>query len=134
TTPTGVANRTQVRAILLSSTGELVNYSYDEDQLFPVAHLEEDIIDEDGNIIKDAYIPSVKYGTFTWRGVNGNGPFHSFTWNEDEYDSYDEAYVSILESFERQMQEYGKNVPNFYIDRDECIECLADIVQYKYDV
>lgn len=101
TTPEGRDNRTQVRGILLGRNGELLDYYRDEDSI-DLEYYE----DEDG------WVPEIKYGTFTWTGANGN---HPFRWNGDEYDTFDEAYESILDGFYHDFQTKSSDVPSIYI-------------------
>lgn len=124
TTPEGVANRTQVRAIILDSDGELANYSRNEDELNPEDYAEEAEIDEDGDVIKSAYIPEVKYGTFTWRGAHGSGPLK---WNRDVYDTEEEAYGEILKWFEYDHQTKSMNAPNCYYTEDEASATIEEM-------
>lgn len=111
TTPEGLANRTQVRAILVSKNGKLLDYSHCEDSLDP-EHYEE-----------DGWIPEVKWGTFTWSGAWGN---HPFKWNGDEYDSWDEAYETILDGFYHDFLTLSSNVPIAYETFEEAKEVLKE--------
>lgn len=128
TTPEGVANRTQVRPMLLSSEGKLLDYSREEYDLDPHYYREDEERDEDGNIIQEAYIPEIKWGTFTWRGANGNGPF---SWNEDVFDTYEDAYASILSGFERDMQTMSTNVPACSLSEEECYDGIIEEIMYR---
>jgi hypothetical protein len=95
TTPEGVANRTQVRVIVLGKNNELLDYFRDEDSI-------------DSEFYEDARI---KYGTFTWTGAGGNGPFK---WNMDEYDSWDEAYECILDYLFYNFETKKHDAPDAY--------------------
>jgi hypothetical protein len=108
TTPEGVANRTQVRAIILDSDGELVAKSDDANDLNPEFYIEEEEVDEDGDVIRQAYTPKVQWGTFTWSGAHGSGPLR---WNWDVYDTEEEACDEILRGFESDYHTLSRNVP-----------------------
>lgn len=118
TTPEGVANRTQVRTILVGRNGELLNYSRYEKDLDPEFYKDEE----------DGWKPEIKYGTFTWKGAWGNGPF---VWNRDIYDSCEEAYESILDGFYRDFQTKSSNVPIPYQTFEEAKEGLKEEVFYN---
>jgi hypothetical protein len=117
TTPKGVANRKQVRAILIGRNGELLNYSCDKDDLDPEYY-------------KDEYgwKPDIKYGTFTWTGAWGNGPF---VWNRDEYDTWEEAYENILDNFYHNYQTKSTNAPIVYMNKEEAEQGLKEELFYK---
>lgn len=118
TTPEGVANRTQVRAILVGRNGELLNYSRCEKDLNPEFYKDEE----------DGWIPEINYGTFTWSGAWGNRPF---VWNKDIYDSWEEAYEAILDGFYRDFQTQSSNVPIPYQTFEEAKEGLKEEVFYN---
>jgi len=117
TTPEGIANRTQVRAILVGRNGELLNYSRYEENLDPSYYKDED----------DGWMPDIKYGTFTWTGAWGNGPFR---WNYDVYDSFDEAYETILDGFYHDFQTKSTDAPIVYMNKEEAEEGLKEEVFY----
>jgi hypothetical protein len=131
TTPEGIANRTQVRAILLDSDGYLVDYSRDESNLSPDFYSEPEKIDEDGNVTKSAYIPEIKYGLFTWSGAHGSGPLK---WNGDSYDTEEEAYNEILKGFEHDYQTKSLNVPQCYFTIEEAKDAIAEGFGKPYEV
>lgn len=118
TTPEGLANRTQVRAILVGRNGELLNYSRYEEDLCPDYYMDED----------DGWKPEIKYGTFTWSGAWGDGPF---VWNRDIYDSWEEAYEAILDGFYRDFQTKSSSVPIPYQTFEEAKEGLKEEVFYN---
>lgn len=124
TTPAGVANRTQVRAILLSYNEDLLEYASCEEDLNPDFYATEEKQDEDGDVINEACRPEVKWGTFTWRGAHGNGPFK---WNGDVYDTEEEATDSILESFENDFLTKSTNNPYCYNTIEEAFEAIASM-------
>jgi hypothetical protein len=107
TTPEGVDNRTQVRVIVLGRNNELLDYFRDEDSI-------------DIDFYEDAII---KYGTFTWTGAGGNGPFK---WNMDEYDSWEEAYETILDKFYHDFQTKSSDAPSVYMDIRDAEEALKE--------
>jgi hypothetical protein len=112
-TPEGVANRTQVRAIVLGRNNELLDYSHNEDTL------DTEFYDEEVEI---------KYGTFTWTGAWGNGPLK---WNMDEYDSWDEAYETILDQFYHDFQTKWTDAPSVYMDKRDAEEALKEHIFVK---
>lgn len=118
TTPEGICNRTQVRAILVGRKGELLDYRRYEEDLYPEYYKDED----------DGWIPAIKYGTFTWRGANGN---HPFKWNGDQYDSFDEAYESILDDFYHDFQIHSSSAPIPYQTFEEAKEGLKEELFFK---
>lgn len=118
TTPEGLANRTQVRAILVGRNGELLNYSRYEEYLDPDYYKDEE----------DGWIPEIKYGTFTWRGAWGNGPF---VWNRDEYDTWEEAYESILDGFYRDFQTKSTDAPIVYETIEEANQGLIRLLFFE---
>jgi hypothetical protein len=124
TTPEGVANRTQVRAIILDSDGELAAKSDNANDLDPEFYAEEEEVDEDGDVIKEAYRPEVKYGTFTWSGAHGSGPLK---WNRDVYDTEEEAYEDILAGFERDYKTKSMNVPSCHFLIEDAYDYIASL-------
>jgi hypothetical protein len=118
TTPEGVANRTQVRAILVDRNGGLLNYNRYEENLDPSYYKDED----------DRWTPDIKYGTFTWRGAWGNYPF---MWNGDEYNSWEEAYESILNKFYRDYRTKSNCAPIVYMSKEEAEQGLKEEVFYR---
>jgi hypothetical protein len=117
TTPEGVANRTQVRAILIGRNGESLDYSRNEDSLDPEYYKDE-----------CGWKPDIKYGTFTWTGAWGNGPF---VWNGDEYNSWEEAYETILDKFYHDFQTKSRSVPIAYMNKEEAEQMLKEELFYK---
>jgi hypothetical protein len=114
-TPDGLANRTQVMAILLGRNGKLLAYSkYKE-------YLEAEYYKED-----DGWIPEIKYGTFTIKGAKGN---HPFVWNRDKFNSYDEAYESILDGFYHNFKIKGTDA--VYLDINDAQEALKEHLLFK---
>jgi hypothetical protein len=118
TTPEGLANRTQVRTILVGRNGELLRYSRDEERLDPEYYKDEE----------DGWMPEIKYGTFTWTGAWGNGPF---VWNRDKYDSREEAYETILDKFYHDFQKYSSSAPTPYMTTEEAEEALKEHLFFK---
>jgi len=118
TTPEGIANRTQVRAMLVGRNGELLNYSRYEENLDPEYYKDEE----------DGWMPDIKYGTFTWTGAWGNGPF---VWNRDEYNTYEEAYESILDGFYHDFQTKSTNAAIPYATKEEAEEALKEHIFFK---
>jgi hypothetical protein len=118
TTPEGLANRTQIRAILVGRNGELLNYNRYEENLDPEYYKNEE----------DGWIPEIRYGTFTWTGAWGNGPF---VWNGDEYDSWEEAYESILDRFNHDFQTKSANVPIPYLNKEDAEDELKEILFFE---
>lgn len=118
TTPEGIANRTQVRAILVGRNNELLNYSRYEDSLDPEYYKDEE----------DGWMPEIKYGTFTWTGACGNGPF---IWNRDKYNSWDEAYETILDGFYHDFLTKSTNAPSVYLDKEEAEKALKEHIFLK---
>jgi len=113
TTPEGVANRTQVRAMIIGNNGELLDYDRYEDNLDVKKYKK-----EGGRL---------KYGTFTWSGAHGSGPLR---WNGDVYDTYEEAYESILDGFLYRFHKGGfYNVPLPFFDYEDAREALDDMVK-----
>jgi len=110
TTPEGVAPRTQVRAILVDRDGNLLNYSRYEYNLDPSYYEEE-----------DGWQPNVQYGTFTWMGANGSGPF---VWNNDVYNSYEEAYETVLDKMYSAFQTFSSDAPPVYSSYEEALQYL----------
>lgn len=131
TTPEGVANRRQVRAIILDRDGFLVDYSKDESNLNPDFYTESEETDENGAIIKSAYVPEIKWGLFTWSGAHGSGPFK---WNGDSYDSEEEAYNEILIGFEMDSQNRSYNRPYCYFSIEEAQDQISENVGKPYEV
>lgn len=123
TTPEGVANRTQVRAIILDSDGELAAKSKNAGELNPYCYTEDEEVDNDGDVIKGAYMPKIQWGTFTWSGAHGSGPLK---WNRDIYDTEAEACDEILRGFESDYWTVSRNVPSCYDTMDDALAAIAD--------
>lgn len=131
TTPEGVANRTQVRAIILDRDNNLLDYSRNDGDLSPEFYSRDEETDEDGVIIKPAYTPEIKYGLFTWSGARGNGPFK---WDKCIYDTEYEAYTEILKGFESDFQTKSTNAPQCFFSIEEAQDCVAERIGKPYEV